>query len=81
MSELESDSRGSWTMVDELALKSEMATNNVFKDGECMQCGSNETSECISCLFCKNLFHAIKCFEDNGVWVLLIFKDYFQKCT
>lgn len=37
------------------------AVNNVFVNGACKNCDSKEKDEGVTCLFCKNLFHAIKC--------------------
>ena len=38
---------------------------NMLEDGKCMNCGSEDKTETVSCLFCKKEFHLFDCFEDS----------------
>ena len=40
---------------------------NVFVDGRCNQCESDNTAETVSCLFCKDLFHISNCFSEDAL--------------
>ena len=40
---------------------------NVFVNGRCKQCDSDNTTETVSCLFCKDMFHLSNCFEEDSV--------------
>ena len=45
--------------------RSKGTPRGIFKGGECDKCASKETGEGVNCLFCKELYHGIKCNPDE----------------
>ena len=55
----------SFQAVNDKSDKDNKAAPNVFVNGRCNQCDSDNTAETVSCLFCKEMFHLSNCFNEE----------------